>query len=260
MNGAKVKVIGICVSLIAVLVLPHLSLGVSTGDLAGLWLFDEGGGSVASDSSGNGNDAEVADAVGWIDGVFGGALEFDGSDNYATVPHEPIFDFGADGDFSMGCWMDAETDDAYVVTKRGSGPTVLWGLTCSMDVNTGSFVFQGYNDGDNRMVIGETVIQGEGWFHCVAVREDGVISLYVNGELETELDAPISIDSDAPIQMGGYPGENHIGGLDELFISKVGVALNQDDIRSIFENGWGGLTAVSPADRLATSWGTIKAQ
>ena len=262
MNSIKVKLFSICVSLIiASLVFSCPSFAkIDIEDFAGLWLFDDDKGAIAIDSSGNGNDAEVADAVGWIDGVFGGALEFDGSNNYATVPHDPIFDFGEDGDFSMGCWMSPEREDAYVVTKRGAGPVILWGLNCSMDGGGGTFDFQGYHDGDNREVRGQTVILGEGWFHCAAVREGGTVTVYVNGEAEGELDVDISIDTEVPIQIGGYPGENHIGGLDELFISKAGVALTQDDIRNIFENGLEQALAVSPVSRLATVWGAVKTQ
>ncbi len=234
---------------------------INIDDFAGLWLFDDDKKpATARYSSGNNHDAEVAKQVKRIDGVFGGALKFDGTQSYAIVPHDPMFNFGEDGNFSMGCWMSPERDDAYVVTKRGAGPIVLWGLNCSMDNASGAFDFQGYNDGVNRMVIGKTVIRGKGWFHCVAVRKDKIVSVYVNGKVEAKLDVSISVDSEAPIQMGGWGGENHIGGLDELFICKAGVALTQEDIRNIFKNGLQAALAVSEVGRLATVWGVLKAQ
>jgi len=57
--------------------------------------------------------------------------------------------------------------------------------------------------------------------------------------------------------MGGWGSENHEGGLDEVFISKAGVALTEDDVKYVM-NGW--VQAVSPAGKLAISWGAIKTQ
>ena len=60
--------------------------------------------------------------------------------------------------------------------------------------------------------------------------------------------------------MGGWGGENHIGGLVELFICQAGVALTQEDIGNIFKNGWQAALAVSEVGRLSTGWGVLKAQ
>ena len=45
-------------------------------DAVGIWLFDEGKGGVAADTSGNGNDGEITGAK-WAEGKFGDALEFE---------------------------------------------------------------------------------------------------------------------------------------------------------------------------------------
>ena len=46
--------------------------------LVGWWKFDEGNGTVAYDSSGNGNDGNLTNGPIWTDGKIGGALSFDG--------------------------------------------------------------------------------------------------------------------------------------------------------------------------------------
>jgi len=114
---------------------------VKMEDLAGLWLFDEGSRKVAKDSSDNGNDAEIPDGPKWVDGQFGKALEFDGSANFVTVPHNDVFNFG-EGDFSMGCWMDAKRKDAYVIIKRNGGAG-FWAMSASIDRETGYFIRDG---------------------------------------------------------------------------------------------------------------------
>jgi len=233
---------------------------INIDDMAGLWLFDDDKKpATARDSSGNNHDTEVAKQVKRIDGVFGGALKFDGTQSYAIVPHDPMFNFGEDGNFSMGCWMSLERDDAYVVTKRGAGPTVLWGLNCSMDNASGAFDFQGYNDGVNRIVIGQTVIRGKGWFHCVAVRKDKIVSVYVNGKVEAKLDVSISVDSEARSKWEDGEERTTLVVWTNFLSARQEWALTQEDIRNIFKNGLQAALAVSEVGRLATVWGVLKA-
>jgi len=50
--------------------------------LVGWWKFDEGAGSVANDSSGNGNTGTIFGNPQWVPGKIGGALSFDGVGDY----------------------------------------------------------------------------------------------------------------------------------------------------------------------------------
>ena len=52
--------------------------------ITGLWLFDEGAGKVAIDSSGSGLDADITKPE-WVDGPFGKALEFDGGGAFLEI-------------------------------------------------------------------------------------------------------------------------------------------------------------------------------
>ena len=246
----------VCVSLMVTsLIYSGLSFAeINLQDMAGVWLFDEGNGKVVEDLTGNGNDGEF-DGPKWIDGKFGKALEFDGSPNYVIVPHDDMFNFETD-DFSIGCWMDAENMDAYVVIKRNGGAG-FWAMSASIDRVTGFFIFEG---GGQHIDDGKTEIVKKGWHHTVTVRQAGTISLDVDGELETERDVGATMDSPAFIRFGGWGSENLIGGLDEVFISKAGVALEEDDIKTLAEGGWEKALAVSPRSKLATSWGALKAQ
>ena len=72
------------------LTLANVSFAVIDPETAvGIWLFDEGSGGTAMDSSGMGLDAELIDDPAWVDGKFGKGLEFDGASSYVTVPdHE----------------------------------------------------------------------------------------------------------------------------------------------------------------------------
>jgi len=77
------------------------------------WRFDEGSGSKASDSSGNQNTGTLLGLLGgptWVAGKIGGALKFDGIDDYVNIPHNNIIDFG-DEDFSITFWMKAASGE-----------------------------------------------------------------------------------------------------------------------------------------------------
>ena len=54
--------------------------------VTGLWLFNEGSGDAAIDSSDSGLDATIAGSPAWINAVFGSGLELDGVDAYVEVP------------------------------------------------------------------------------------------------------------------------------------------------------------------------------
>ena len=54
--------------------------------LVGWWKFDEGSGTVAYDSSGNGNNGNLTNGPTWTTGKIGGALSFDGENDYVDVP------------------------------------------------------------------------------------------------------------------------------------------------------------------------------
>ncbi len=66
-----------------------LAISVSQGadpSLVSWWRFEEGSGTTAYDSSGNGLDGELVGGVTWTQGRFGGGIELDGTSGYVSVP------------------------------------------------------------------------------------------------------------------------------------------------------------------------------
>ena len=70
---------------ITVFALPSIA-AIDRNNIMGMWLFDENSGDVAIDSSGNKNDGKIHGAK-RVNGKFGKALEFDGTDNWVEVAH-----------------------------------------------------------------------------------------------------------------------------------------------------------------------------
>jgi len=83
-----------------VLALSVALTGTTNAELVGWWRFDEGSGTVAHDTSGNGNDGTFNGDPQWVSGFIGGALEFDGVDDYIAIG-----DLDLTESFTLIFWM-----------------------------------------------------------------------------------------------------------------------------------------------------------
>ncbi|MEJ2704505.1 MAG: PA14 domain-containing protein [Sedimentisphaerales bacterium] len=72
-------------------------------ELVGWWKFDEGSGTIAFDSSGNGNDGTLEGGPAWVEGKLGGALQFDGAGTRVVAPHIPL----DSRSFTVTMWVNA---------------------------------------------------------------------------------------------------------------------------------------------------------
>ncbi|MHC4118359.1 MAG: LamG-like jellyroll fold domain-containing protein [Planctomycetota bacterium] len=101
------------------LILVLITAGSASADLVGHWTLDDGSGSTATDSSGNGNDGILVDNpvwdIAWITGPSGGAAEFYGVGT--PTGNGDYFDCGSDaslnttGPISIALWIRPDADD-----------------------------------------------------------------------------------------------------------------------------------------------------
>ena len=77
---------GACLSFVLGLTLTS----TSSASLVAWWKLDDGSGTTAMDSSGNGNDGTVEGGAQWVAGQLGGALQFNGSDADVRAPYIPL--------------------------------------------------------------------------------------------------------------------------------------------------------------------------
>lgn len=83
---AKLSLIFVCLLGIT-LILPGVSTGaIDPGTAVGVWLFDDGSGEIAVDSSGNGHDGSFTGEPSWVPGKFGMALDFNGFGHIVEIP------------------------------------------------------------------------------------------------------------------------------------------------------------------------------
>ncbi len=89
---------------------------------AALWHFDEGSGATLTDSSVNGNNGTLnnfaEDGSDWIaDSAFssGGALNFDGVNNYIEIPHNDSLNLSS-GNFTIEGWLKTVSMESPLIT------------------------------------------------------------------------------------------------------------------------------------------------
>ncbi|MFQ6035968.1 MAG: LamG-like jellyroll fold domain-containing protein [Sedimentisphaerales bacterium] len=150
------------------------------------WKLDEGSGTIAADSSGNGLDGTLVGVPLWVAGNIGGALEFDGVDDHVDCGNSPILDFGT-GDWTVSAWIKVTTTPSGDVTIFGKGgdhtsailPGVRYQLMLDSDNDIHPVVDDDSTKYDPRGDI--PVIDGQ-WHHIVMMRRDGTkFRVYVDG-------------------------------------------------------------------------------
>jgi hypothetical protein len=126
-----------------VLVLSMALTSTTKAELVGWWRFDEGSGTIANDSSGNGNDGTFNGDPQWVVGYFGGALEFDGTDD----------------------WLDCGNDPSLDLTTW----TITFWLKVNENKNYNGFIIKGNDVTENYEVLGFA----DGSFHFPIAHTDG---------------------------------------------------------------------------------------
>ena len=110
---------------------PNVDVTVTTGqqgsNLVGWWKLDEGSGSFASDSSGNGNHGSLSG--GWTSGKVNGAASFDGNTNALSIPSSASINAPRSG-MTFAAWVykraDAPGYAALAGRRTGPGWDDLW--------------------------------------------------------------------------------------------------------------------------------------
>ena len=155
-----------------------LVLGV-TGDVGASrvahWRLDEGAGTDAFDSSGNGFDGTLMGDPVWVTGVYGGALEFDGAGDYVDVTD---FTGWPDGDAprSLTGWGLTYTIAGgwrWIATYGSEGT----GLACFIGINGTDLYGGGY--GDDIYTAGFYVVNE--WHHAALTYDGTTARLYADG-------------------------------------------------------------------------------
>ncbi len=242
-----------------------LSLAVSAqASLVGHWEFDEGSGSTAFDSSGNGHDGTISGAE-WVAGGWDGtgySLDFDGQGSDRVS----VGSFNVTGEaISIACWfkarnLDTPGNDPRMVSKAIAGSNEDHWFMVSSSRQSGIKVlrFRLKTDGTTGEIKADTTtgtIETDVWIH-VAVTWDGeTMRIYKNGVEVGSLakGGTLSTDSTAKVAIGNQPagtGDRPFDGLidDVRIYSRAMSAAQVQDLANGVPPSWARALDPIPAD------------
>jgi len=220
--------------------------------IVGMWVFDEGVGEIAKDSSGNNNDVTLNNGVQWADGQFNKALSFDGIDDFASavVPDAPqgasvrtLVGWAKSNNPGIKCGVVAYGNPVLngvfgFLHYSGIWYSQLWGAEPDFDV--------------------PTKVKVDTLWHHHAVLYDGKNVIHdIDGEtVSSEPRTPATVGT--ILIMGEEVDRNEWfnGLIDEVAIFNV--VLGEDDIKNISIKGLKLVAAISLAGKLTATWGQIK--
>ena len=266
----KSKIFGLLTCLALITFSATVTMADLMEGLVAYWPLDEGGGATTTDASGNGNDGTL-NAPTWDSGKFGGALNFDGVDDFVDCGNPSILDFGT-GDFTISAWI--KTTDRAGETVFGNGGDNSGGKRYSLYVE-GDPGVKILVDDDSTKYDPEgniQVVDGQ-WHHLVGMRDGTTLRVYVDGvedegvKAHGESTIPAAYDLSGTSQHNAYIGAltaNDTGERIKFWgglIDDVALwnrALTQGEIAELIA---GSITsAVEPNGKLATTWAGLKSE
>lgn len=186
-----------------------------------LWHFDEGQGEQATDASGNGRTGTITGAT-WVEGKFGKALHWDEGNGLVTSPGP------------LPQVKDAFTLQAWVkLDQLPTNAPPFWAFdVCGqlgsllMTVRPPGVLYVGVQLGSQtNYLLGHTKFPVGEWTHLALVYDgpERKIGLFVNGQIDLELDVPPGSPKevnhpDGPFIARSYGGgdEKLVGAIDEI--------------------------------------------
>ncbi|MFA6097659.1 MAG: LamG-like jellyroll fold domain-containing protein [Candidatus Paceibacterota bacterium] len=186
---------------LALLIFSKPTLIHATGEV-GIWHFDETSGTTASDSSGNNNSGTLTNGPVWTSGKSGNALQFDGVDDFVSMPLALN-----QNNWSIEGWINPTVGDNAENHVFGSSGMQVW------VVNGNMFQFlMGGNYANYASLSYGT------WSHVVLVADSNGHYLYVNGILRGSGAGTGNLGELIKIGSYKYGSANFNGSIDEVKI------------------------------------------
>jgi len=210
----------------------------SNKNLVGYWSFEDAGGAKATDFSGNGNTGTLTNMdanTDWVDGRVGKALDFDGSNDYVSIPASSNNNFS--GQFTISLWVKTtDSGNKLILDKRGAGwSTGDFGINLG-NLATGVVSFN-FNNGSTQYLNSATSIIDGQWHHVVVNRNgSSLLTIYIDGVAKAINSSGTSFSNNDPIILGrsGDGGGYMDGSLDEVRIYNT--ALSAIEIQNLYQS------------------------
>jgi glucose/arabinose dehydrogenase len=221
-----------------------------TAGLVAAYSFDEGAGTTAKDSSGQGNAATLVNGVGWVTGQHNKAVSFDGVNDYITIPNSTSTNISGNA-LTLSMWINPQplsSGDSVVIGKfwntTMSSPFYQYGLELGGGNRTDFFIG---TSGGTLAAYGGTTLAYNQWSYLAITFDGAQVKTYVNGALVNTqaLSATITARGNSMnIGADASVAQFNKGMLDDLRIySRV---LTQQQIQADMAAAVGGTTSDAP--------------
>ncbi|MHC4616748.1 MAG: LamG domain-containing protein [Planctomycetota bacterium] len=239
----------VTLAILAVTFLCGSAQALGSDGLVAHWKFDEGTGPTAYDSAGT-NDGTLVNGPVWTTGVLDGALEFDGINDYVTVPDDPSLNIT--GDITVSAWVyfarggtGQEGSQQGIVTKCSEAGARNNPFDFRTDVSgVPCLFFNRANASEYQYIYGTESIPILEWHHVLVRVENKVPDFYIDGALGGKTgDTTFTITPTAnskPVLLGRRDDGLHLAGtIDDVRIYDR--ALSAEEIEELYQAGQGPL-------------------
>lgn len=205
----------------------------------GNWTFNDGNGTVATDSSGFGNNGTLMGNGGatWVTGFSGTGIQFNGTSNWVAFGTGPSV--AGTNNFTVAAWIKTTAATAgVVIQQRDSGFNGEYGF----DVNAnGTLQFFVYGSSAYEFNFATTAAVNDGnWHHVVAVRNGLAGNIYIDGALAAT--ATGTAVSPLLSTIGTYVGRdvrnnnNNFDGIIDEVLEYNATALTATDVSNLYNS------------------------
>ncbi len=180
--------------------------------------FNEGTGATVTDASGRGNHGTTTSTT-WGTGRFGGALSFNGTSSWVTVPDSASLDLT--NRLTLEAWVNP-------VQLTGAWRTVIFKQTTTgmayalYGANSANRPLGQVNIGGEQNAIGPAALPLNAWTHLAATYDGATVRLFVNGtQVATKPQTGNAAVSTGVLRIGGnsiWTAERFRGLIDEVRI------------------------------------------
>ncbi|HLC79492.1 MAG TPA: LamG-like jellyroll fold domain-containing protein, partial [archaeon] len=210
-------------------------------NLVGQWKFDEGRGTTAKDFSGNGNSGTINGATHQT-GKFGGALQFDGTDDYVSTTYTK-----SSGDGSVSAWFKGGTQSSDAgsairpiiahgaLNGSGTGEGLMISMLRNGRPDHGQLIVQ-WGDG-SQQAITSSAYNDNAWHNAVLTHTSTTYTLYVDGVLNLTGTAADSLSTSPAFEVGGSTtnsARRFLGTIDDIRIYNR--ALSATDVNNLYKD------------------------
>jgi len=188
----------------------------------GHWKFDEGSGTSAVDSSGNGNAGTLTNGPTWTQGKIGKAVNFDGSNDVVNVGDISAFNLSQ---LTVEAWINpsALANKSIVDKFPYDLGTNGWRINTR---SNGDIWFSYGNANSNDQAIATSSYTGNSWSHVVGTYDGITLKIYVNGVLKgSQASTKTYTATGRVLSIGSNSGFSNIPGSFEVFQGSI------DDVR-----------------------------